>query len=175
MHEMSREELIERLMRLDEDADLTFDNGERLHLIIVGGGALILQEYISRATHDIDAIEVSRELRGLMERYDINAQVNAYINNFPYNYEDRIVPLLEGRIIDFYTASLEDIVVAKLYSYRDSDLLDVESPAVLAALDWELLEHLSTDESEARASALNERSYEQFLHNYNKYVKEHKP
>ena len=35
---------------------------------------------------------------------------------------DRLVPLpIQGRRIDFFTASLEDIVVAKLYSDRDTE------------------------------------------------------
>ena len=99
-----------------------------------------------------------------------------YVNNFPYNYEDRLVPLpIQGRRIDFFTASLEDIVVAKLYSDRDTDRQDVISPEVLAMLDWDKLEHLATDEDEAKASALNDRSYQQFRANYDEYVKRYRP
>ena len=35
-------DLIERLKRVDEDADLMFDDDSRFSMIIVGGGALIL-------------------------------------------------------------------------------------------------------------------------------------
>jgi len=46
--------------------------------------------------------------------------------NFLYNYEDRIKALpIESRKINFYTASLEDIVIAKLYSSRPSDIIDI--------------------------------------------------
>ena len=44
MSDMLREDLLERLDRLDEDASLMFDGDERFHLIIVGGGALILRQ-----------------------------------------------------------------------------------------------------------------------------------
>ena len=175
MLSMSRNELIERLKRLDEDASLVYGEGKRFHLVIVGGGALILQEYISRATHDIDAIAASKELHELMGKYDINGLVQTYINNFPYNYEDRLVPLLAGEVVDFFVASLEDIVIAKLYSYRDTDLHDIKHPDVLKAMDWSLLEHLATDEREAHASALNENNYAQFRYSYEKYVEEHRP
>lgn len=176
MLQLSREKLLERLLRLDEDVDLIFPPGKRFHLVIVGGSALILLEAISRATLDIDALDASAELRGLLEKYDINCRVMTYVNNFPYNYEDRLVPLpIQGRRIDFFTASLEDIVVAKLYSDRDTDRQDVISTDVLAMLDWDKLEHLATDEDEAKASALNDRSYRQFRANYDEYAKRYRP
>lgn len=43
-----REDLIERLSRLDEDADLLFDDDRRFRMVIVGGSALILLETITR-------------------------------------------------------------------------------------------------------------------------------
>jgi hypothetical protein len=167
--------LLERLAQLDEDADLLFDDDRRFRLVIVGGSALILLETILRATHDIDALEASSEIVHLLERYDINTRVATFINNFPYNYEDRLVLLKKGSRIDFYTASLEDIVVAKLYSARPSDRQDVIDPGVLNALDWEVLEHLALAEDEARASALNDRSYAEFKASYDEYVRRFRP
>ena len=176
MSDMIKQDLMERLMRLDEDASLLFPDDCRFHLIIVGGSALILLEVISRATHDIDALDASGEIRGLLERYDINCRVQTYINNFPYNYEDRLQPIpLQGRKIDFFTASLEDIVIAKLYSFRDSDQRDIESEEVRKALDWALLEQLATEPDEARASSLNERNYRDFKQNYDEYVRRFRP
>lgn len=170
MRPMQREELIQRLKDLDEEANLLFDHIERLHLIIVGGGALVLMDVIPRGTHDIDAIDASRDLHGLMEKYDINTRVQTFINNFPYNYEDRIRRLdIDGKIIDFFTASLEDIVIAKLYSHRDTDRMDITSPEVIDQLDWDLLHHLATADDEARSSALNERSYKEFLDGFCDY------
>ncbi|MFA5536732.1 MAG: DUF6036 family nucleotidyltransferase [Bacillota bacterium] len=172
MSGMIRKDLLERLSRLDEDASLLFDGDERFHLVIVGGGALILLERISRATHDVDAISASRELLGLLEKYDINCRVQTYINNFPFNYEDRLVPLnINGRKIDFYTASLEDIVIAKLYSARAIDKKDVENKEVVDAINWNMLERLAMGEDEAKASALNERCYKDFKANYDDYVR----
>ena len=173
--EMSRNELLKRLERLDEDAGLSFENDERFHLVIVGGGALILQEYIARATYDVDAIAVSSKLLHLLEKYDINCRVQAYINNFPYNYEDRFVLLFQGRRVDFFTASLEDIVIAKLYSMRPVDIADITSDEVLNRINWPLLERLATGDDEAKASALNERGYLVFLDNYNQYVRRYQP
>ena len=144
-------------------------------MVIVGGSALILLEVISRATHDIDALNVSSEIRGLLERYDINCRVMTYINNFPYNYEDRLVPLIQGRKIDFYTASLEDIVIAKLFSNRSTDHMDIESPEVIAALDWDKLARLANDDNEVKINALNDRNYADFKANYDEYVRRFNP
>jgi len=175
MLEMSRDELMLRLKRLDEDAALCFETDEHFHLIIVGGGALILQEYIARSTHDVDVISVSPALLSLLEPYDINCRVQAYINNFPYNYEDRIVPLFQGKRIDFFTVSLEDIVVAKLYSMRPADIIDITSDEVLNRLDWPLLDRLATSDNEAKASALNDMRYMDFIYNYNEFVRRYRP
>lgn len=170
------DDLIERLRRLDEDADLIFDDDQRFRMVIVGGSALILLEAVSRATHDIDALDVSPQILGLLEKYDINTNVGTYINNFPYNYDDRLVPIpVGGHRIDFYTASLEDIVIAKLCSYRETDVQDIISDGVLKALDWDKLEHLATAEDEAKASALNSFRYADFKASYDEYVERWKP
>lgn len=166
-----RDDLLERLVRLDEDADLLFDDDRRFRMVIVGGSALILLETITRATHDIDALDVSPEIVELLEKYDINTRVGTFINNFPYNYDERLVPVrLDDRRIDFYTASLEDIVIAKLYSGRATDIQDIIDPRVLKAINWERLEYLATAEDEAKASALNPFRYEEFFDSYRTYV-----
>ena len=167
-----KEDLLERLMRLDEDADLLVDDDRRFRMVIVGGSALILLETITRATHDIDALDVSPEIVDLLEKYDINTRVGTFTNNFPYNYDERLVPVrLNGRRIDFYTASLEDIVIAKLYSGRATDMQDIIDPRVLEEIDWDRLEYLATAEDEAKASALNEFRYAEFRDSYDTYVR----
>jgi hypothetical protein len=175
MFELTCDDLMERLLRLDEDAYLSLDTDERYQLVIVGGGALILQRYIVRATHDLDVISVSPKLVSLLEKYDINCRVQAFINNFPYNYENRLVPLLKGRKIDFFTASLEDIVIAKLYSLRPVDQSDIQADEVLKRLDWDLLNKLAFDEYEAKASALNDQNYADFKVSYENYTRRYRP
>ena len=173
---MLREDLIERLKRLDEDAYLMYPSDDRFHIVIVGGSALILLEVISRSTLDIDAISASREIRGLLERYDINCDVQTYINNFPYNFEDRLKSLsINGKKLDFFTASLEDIVIAKLFSFRENDRQDIIKDTVLKAIDWDTLDQLATAEDEVRINVLNERNYQDFRYNYEEYVRRYRP
>ena len=154
MGKMILDDLRKRLERLDEDADLMIDNNDRYQMVIVGGSAFILLGKLTRATHDIDA----------------------YIDNFPYNFQDRLQPLpFGGTKVQFYTPSLEDLVIAKLCSFRDTDKADVESEAVRNSLDWDLLEHLATDEDELRASILNDWRYRDFYIRYQEYVERWRP
>ena len=85
MGKMILDDLRKRLERLDEDADLMIDNNDRYQMVIVGGSAFILLGKLTRATHDIDALSVPKELYSLLGKYDINTDVEAYIDNFPYN------------------------------------------------------------------------------------------
>lgn len=173
---MDQRDILQRLDKLDMEAFTTIDTPHMYKMIIVGGSGLVLLGVISRATQDIDTLEASPEIRHLLTKYDANLHVSTYINNFPYNFEDRLVPLpIGGRKILFYTCSLEDIVVAKLYSSREADRQDLLSDAVLSNLDWERLKHLALDEDEAKASALNDSRYRDFLYDYQEYVRSYGP
>ena len=68
---MGLDDLRKRLERLDEDADLMIDNNDRYQMVIVGGSAFILLGKLTRATHDIDALSVPKELYSLLGKYDI--------------------------------------------------------------------------------------------------------
>lgn len=169
---MDQEDILQRLDKLDMEAFTTIDTPHMYKMIIVGGSGLVLLGVISRATQDIDALEASPEIRHLLAKYGANLRVSTYINNFPYNFEDRLVPLpVGGKKILFFTCSLEDIVIAKLYSSRDTDRQDLLSENVLKNLDWDRLRHLALDEDEAKASALNENRYRDFLYDYQEYVR----
>ena len=173
---MDQKDILERLDKMDMEAFVTIDTPHMYQMIIVGGSGLVLLGTISRATQDIDALEASPEIRHLLEKYDANLRVSTFINNFPYNFEDRLHKLpVGGRKILFYTASLEDIVVAKLYSSRGTDRQDIISESVLKNIDWDKLKHLALDEDEAKSSALNERLYRDFLIDYYEYVRRYGP
>lgn len=169
---MLREDLVSRLIRLDEDAFLVYGDSTRFQIIIVGGGALVLMNAITRATQDIDAILPPAELRDLMSRYDMNSNVMAYIDYFPYNFEDRIKPVdIAGRCIDYYTASLEDIVIAKLFSNRPTDIVDITRDEVVQAIDWDVLDSIVSSETELTNNAISERRMLDFRYNYEEYVR----
>ena len=97
----------------------------------------------------------------------------AYCNQMPFNYEDRLIPLdIGARFIRYFTPSLEDLAVMKLYAYRPNDIVDLHSRAFIDRLDWDLLERLIFDEGEALASSPSERSYQEMVCAYSQYKKE---
>lgn len=173
---MQKDEMIRRLLNLDEEAALLLPETQRLRLVLVGGGALILMDVIARSTHDMDALSVSPQLRSLLADYDINCDVQAYSCNFAYHYENRLQKLpISGRVIDFYTASLEDIVIAKLFSARPQDREDIISPAVLQKIDWAVLHQIAYAQDEVMANVLNDRSYRDFLYDFSEYERSYRP
>ncbi len=172
---MIKLELLSRLDRLDEDTSYLFSEENRFKIVIVGGSALVLQDYIMRSTYDIDALLVSKELIGILNKYDIDMRVSAYSCNFPYNFEDRLLRLnIGGRRIDFYTASLEDIVISKLYSSRLKDTIDIENENVLKEINWDLLDYLVSDEMEVKASSLNSRTFSELKQSYEEFKRRFK-
>lgn len=86
---MDYDSILDRLDKMDVEAFTTLDTPDMYKMIVVGGSGLILLGTISRATQDIDAIDASPEIQHLLAKYDANLRVSTYINNFPYNFEDR--------------------------------------------------------------------------------------
>lgn len=169
----SPEAITERLLRLDEDASLVFDDNSRFVCILVGGSALILMGYISRATHDIDLLRVPAELQGLLAKYDMNSNVSAHMDNFPDDYPDRVHKLdLDTEKIDFYTLSLEDLVVSKLAAGRERDVRDIENRKVVEEIDWE---QLSRSAEMVKLGMLSERAIREFEDSYEEYVRRFRP
>ncbi len=60
----------------------------------------------------------------------------AYCNQMPFNYEDRLIPLdIGARFIRYFTPSLEDLAVMKLYAYRPNDIIDLHSQAFATLIE----------------------------------------
>lgn len=165
---LGRDELIDRLLRLDEDARLQFDDDVDYQCVIVGGGALILMGFTVRVTHDIDVLEYApKRLQDLMEQHDINAAVRAYSDCFPPEFEKRAVPLpIQTRKIRFFTLSLEDLVISKLCAGREQDIRDITDPKILDAIDWKKLDELA---GEMKQCLLSDREISEFSYFYAEY------
>lgn len=171
---MDKKELTKKLILLDEEISMVLPNSEHIALTIVGGGALILQDYLNRITLDIDLIDVySNELVPIFEKYDVNIRSNAFCDCMAENYAQRLKKLdIKTRSIDYYVLSLEDLVIMKLFSDRGKDRDDIRKEEVIKSIDWDLLNKIISD-GEADNS-FNERRYKDFLYKYNEYIKEYK-
>lgn len=144
--DLFREEIIDRLLKVDRDMALLDNTPDLYSCVIVGGSALVLMKKVYRSTHDIDSIDASDEIKQLLEIYNINMNVNAYRINFPEDYLDRIVLVdIPTTKVKFYTVSLEDLVVSKLCGMREKDAEDIENELVYTDLNWDLLDKLIED------------------------------
>lgn len=167
-----KSDIIDRLLKLDEEISLTFDDDVYYEMILVGGGALVLIDKLTRATQDIDTIMPPKELKPFLEKYDINDHVMAYINNFAPDYYDRRIPLnISSKKIKFFTASLEDIVIAKLFSVRPKDKHDILDPIITKSIDWNKLDEIVNSE-DFKDNMLNDHQYKMFLCDYRDYKEE---
>ena len=143
---LQKTDIIKRLLQVDKDMCLLDTSSDVFTCVIVGGSALVLLDKIYRSTHDIDSIDASNEIKPLLDAYNINMNVNAYRVNFPDNYLDRIIKVdIPTTKVNFYTLSLEDLVVSKLCSMREKDIEDLENELVYKSLNWELLDELIED------------------------------
>lgn len=143
---LQKTDIIKRLLQVDKDMCLLDSSSDIFTCVIVGGSALVLLDKIYRSTHDIDSIDASNEIKPLLDAYNINMNVNAYRVNFPDNYLDRIIKVdIPTTKVNFFTLSLEDLVVSKLCSMREKDIEDLENELVYKSLNWELLDELIED------------------------------
>jgi hypothetical protein len=169
--------MLDMLRRIDEEAALTLpDSPMRLPVIIVGGSALLLHDLTRRpTTHDVDVLAYHDALRDILASYHaLNSAVMAYVDQIPYNYEDRLLPIdLETKRVAFLTPSIEDLAVMKLYGWRPNDREDLNSPQFLERIDWRKLDRLVFDADEAQASALSPRRYREMVDIYTEYAREH--
>lgn len=142
----NKKKILEKLKQLDSDMALLDTSDDLYTCVIVGGSALVLMDKIYRSTHDIDSIASSEKIQPLLEAYNINMNVKAYLTNFPDDYRERLVPVdIETKKVKFYTVSTEDLVVSKLCAGREKDIEDIESGEVTKHLDWDLLDRLICD------------------------------
>jgi hypothetical protein len=166
---VDKQELVRRILELDSIVTslyphMTFD------CVIVGGGALLIKDIITRGTLDVDVLEVSKEVEELFVGFDFNTRVKAVLDCFPYNYEDRLELVeLHTVSIHYYTPSIEDLIVSKLYAYRDKDIEDLKKIKDSNQYNKELLDKVII---EAKESAVTDRRYKEMVHLYNNFFKE---
>ncbi len=112
---MDKAELISKLKRIDEDIFFSgvLQEGQRVGIIIVGAGALLLSNLSSKgATKDVDVLRAEDSVKPfLLHDADFNSQCAAYEACLPYNFEDRI------KRIDLNTYAL-DIYVRRLKTWQ---------------------------------------------------------
>lgn len=170
---MRRDDLVDTLLAIDEEASLVLgDSRTKPAVIIVGGAAFMLRDLTRRSvTHDVDVLQAAQAVRQILAAYPVvNGYVASFADQIPYNFEDRLVSLEVGaRTIKYMTPSTEDLVVMKLYAERPNDVQDIDAAAERGAIDWQLLDRLVYDPDESKASALSERRYQEMVGSYERF------
>ena len=170
---MNKQELIQTLLKADEEVSMITNSEFKANIIIVGGSALIIRDVIFRQTPDIDIIGLYKGMEFIFDKYNINARVNAFADNLAENYEDRVEKLdLNTKALDYFTLSLEDLFIMKLYSVRRKDYLDIIDENFITKLNWDKIDKIIADGE--LDNTFNDRKYKDFLKKYEEFKKEHK-
>ena len=171
---ITREELIERLHRFDDELFLYALENDikniRCRIEIVGSTSLQLSEINIPATEDIDIVRMDRYVdESILVKYDMNTRASALESYLPYNYRDRLIKFnIETKIVDYYYLSLEDAVVAKIVAAREKDDAHLRADNLVSKIHWPTLK---TCMEEMKLSLLNENDYKWMINRYNDFVR----
>ena len=123
---MIRENLIETLHEMEEVTKLfklkPFD------IYIIGGSACILGEYTTRATLDIDFVDLGYSAQygkvfTLLKDYDMLEYQSTILSP---RYMERAEKLEEFKYINVYILSKEDIAISKIIRLAQKDIEDLD-------------------------------------------------
>lgn len=123
---MIKENLIKVLHEMEEVTKLF--KLEPFDIYIIGGGACILGEYTTRATLDIDFVDLGYPAKYgkvfvLLRDYDMLEYQSTILSP---NYKKRAIKLEEFKYINVYILSKEDIVISKIIRLAPKDLEDLD-------------------------------------------------
>jgi hypothetical protein len=124
------------------------DLGTRMHhptrIVIGGSGALILQDWLTRSTEDVDVVdEVPCEIRSMYSALDdlerlYGLRLAHFQSHFlPVGWENRLRSLGSFGALEVSLIDPQDVVLSKLFSARDKDLADLRQ--LLPFTDRQLL------------------------------------
>lgn len=122
---MIKDNLIEILHEMEEVTKLF--KLDPFDIYIIGGGACILGEYTSRATLDIDFIDLGYPAKygkvfTLLRDYDMLEYESTILSP---TYKERATKLEEFKYINVYILSKEDVAVSKIIRLAEKDIEDL--------------------------------------------------
>ena len=122
---MIRDNLVEVLHEMEEVTKLF--KLEPFDIYIIGGGACILGEYTTRATLDIDFVDLGYPAKygkvfTLLRDYDMLEYQSTILSP---KYKERATKLKEFKYINVYILSKEDVAVSKIIRLAQKDIEDL--------------------------------------------------
>lgn len=123
---MIKDNLIELLHEMEEVTKLF--KLEPFDIYIIGGGACILGEYTTRATLDIDFVDLGYPAKYgkvfvLLRDYDMLEYQSTILSP---TYKERAIRLQEFQYINVYILSKEDIAISKVIRLAEKDIEDLD-------------------------------------------------
>lgn len=110
-----------------QDLDFHFTKKKKnIEVVVIGGVAIVLQEYQDRATNDFDLAPVSDAgyfLRAC-EQLGIDAQAITMSTTVDFNDVERI-ELFRGKSLTVFSVTSEDLIRLKLERFRKQDPEDI--------------------------------------------------
>ena len=112
---------------------------EPFDIYIIGGGACILGEYTTRATLDIDFVDLGYPAKYgkvfvLLRDYDMLEYQSTILSP---TYKERAIKLEEFKYINVYILSKEDIAISKIIRLAKKDIEDLNQ--IIPNCDKEVL------------------------------------
>ena len=123
---MIKDNLVEVLREMEEVTKLF--KLEPFDIYIIGGGACILGEYTTRATLDIDFVDLGYPAKygkvfTLLRDYDMLEYQSTILSP---KYKERATKLKEFKYINVYILSKEDVAVSKIIRLAQKDIEDLD-------------------------------------------------
>lgn len=123
---MLKDNLIQTLHEMEEVTKL-FEL-EAFDIYIMGGSACVLGEYTTRATLDIDFVDLGYPAKygkvfTMLRDYDMLEYQSTLLSP---KYKDRAIKLEEFTYINVYILSKEDVAVSKIIRLAEKDLEDLD-------------------------------------------------
>ena len=137
---MIKKNLLEVLHEMEEVTQ--FFKLEPFDIYILGGSACILGEYSTRATMDIDFIDLGYPSKygkafSLLRAYDMLEYESTILSP---TYKERAIKLDSFKYIGVYILSKEDIVISKIIRLTEKDIEDLNQ--IVPKCNKSLLNHI---------------------------------
>jgi hypothetical protein len=137
---MIKNNLLETLHEMEEVTKLF--KLEPFDIYIIGGGACVLGEYTTRATLDIDFVDLGYPAKYgkvfvLLRDYDMLEYQSTILSP---TYKERAIKLEEFQYINVYILSKEDIAISKIIRLAPKDIEDLEQ--IIPKCNKELLNQI---------------------------------
>lgn len=123
---MVKENLIEILHEMEEVTKLF--KLEPFDIYLMGGGACVIGEYTTRATLDVDFVDLGYPAKygkafSLLRDYDMLEYESTLLSP---TYKERAKKLNDFKYINVYILSREDIIASKIIRLAEKDFEDID-------------------------------------------------